>query len=46
MFSGKDYYIPNDYDYYLKSIYGDYMKIPPEEDRYNAAPDVLDFGKY
>ena len=38
--------IPNKYDELLTQIYGDYMKIPPEEDRYNAAPDVLDFGKY
>lgn len=38
--------IPKNYDKLLTQIYGDYMKIPPKEDRYNAAPDVLDFGKY
>ena len=38
--------IPKNYDKLLTQIYGDYMKIPPEEDRYNAAPEILDFGKY
>lgn len=27
-FNGKDYNCPNNYDFYLKDIYGDYMKIP------------------
>lgn len=38
--------IPNNYDKILKDIYGDYMKIPPEEERYNHAPQILDFGPY
>ena len=38
--------IPKNYDKLLTQIYGDYMKIPPKEDRYNAAPEILDFGKY
>ena len=38
--------IPKNYDKLLTQIYGDYMEIPPVEKRYNAAPDVLDFGKY
>ena len=38
--------IPKNYDKLLTQIYGDYMKIPPEEDRYNAAPEILDFGEY
>ena len=38
--------IPKNYDKLLTQIYGDYMKIPPEEERYNAAPDILDFGEY
>ena len=37
---------PSNYDNILKSIYGDYMKLPPKEDRYNHAPENLDFGKY
>lgn len=38
--------IPKNYDNLLTQIYGDYMKIPPEESRYNTAPDILDFGEY
>ena len=38
--------IPKNYDKLLTQIYGDYMKIPPKEDRYNAAPEILDFGEY
>ena len=32
-FENKEYYIPEDYDLYLKSNYGDYMKLPPEDKR-------------
>lgn len=33
-FEGLDIYLPNNYDTYLKSLYGDdYMQIPPEEKR-------------
>ena len=39
--------IPNDYDKYLKIIYGDnYMQIPPKEDRYNHIYNTVDFGPY
>ena len=38
--------IPNNYDKILTLIYGDYMTLPPEEKRYNHAPEILDFGKY
>lgn len=30
----------------LEQIYGDYMKLPPEEDRYNHITENLDFGQY
>lgn len=33
MFEGKEVNIPNDVDTYLKNLYGDYMKIPPVEER-------------
>jgi lipopolysaccharide cholinephosphotransferase len=32
-FEGKLYKVPNDYDYILKELYGDYMKLPPENER-------------
>ena len=37
---------PKGYDNILKSLYGDYMQVPPEEDRYNHITENLDFGKY
>lgn len=33
----------NEYDYVLKTMYGDYMKLPPEEKRVNHIPLVLKF---
>ena len=30
----------------LEQIYGDYMKLPPKEDRYNHITEDLDFGPY
>ena len=38
--------IPEGYDNILTTYYGDYMTLPPEEKRYNHAPDILEFGKY
>ena len=32
-FEGKSFYVANHYDDILKSIYGNYMKLPPEEQR-------------
>lgn len=38
--------VPSTYDNILKSLYGDYMELPPEEDRYNHITENLDFGIY
>lgn len=38
--------VPNDYDTYLKTNYGNYMEFPPKEKRINHSPNVLDFGEY
>ena len=32
-FEGYEFCVPNDYDKVLRKIYGDYMKLPPEEER-------------
>ncbi len=32
-FEGRQYYAPEKYKEYLTRLYGDYMKLPPEEDR-------------
>lgn len=38
--------VPNDYDTYLKNIYGNYMELPPEEDRIIHEHEYIDFGEY
>lgn len=38
--------VPKDYDTFLKTTYGDYMKLPPKEQRKNHSPDSIDFGPY
>ncbi|WP_298525036.1 phosphorylcholine transferase LicD [uncultured Methanobrevibacter sp.] len=38
--------VPNNPDAILKIIYGDYMKLPPEDKRFRPAPEKIDFGKY
>ena len=36
--------MPNQYDVYLRRLFGDYMQLPPEDKRINHCPHVLDFG--
>ena len=44
LFCGKYYSIPNDPDYYLKHLYGDYMKLPPVEKRQTHLPKYIKFS--
>lgn len=44
-FEGGKFHAPNDYDYVLRRIYKDYMKIPSPEKQITHAPVALDFGK-
>ena len=36
--------IPGNYDAYLKTHYGDYMRLPPEKQRFGHKPYVIDLG--
>ena len=46
-FEGKKYKVPKNYDLFLKEQYGDYMQLPPENERINKHPvAILDFGEY
>ena len=38
--------VPKEYEEYLTIIYGDYMKLPPIEERINHGFSYIDFGKY
>ena len=38
--------VPKNYDKILTELYGDYMELPPEEERYNHHIDFIDFGQY
>ena len=42
-FEGKLYNAPKEYDYILSRVYGDYMKLPPEEKRVTHNPRRLKF---
>jgi lipopolysaccharide cholinephosphotransferase len=43
-FEGKEYYVPGNYDAYLKRHYGDYMKLPPLEQQKGHMPNYILFG--
>lgn len=32
-FEGHSFYVPNNYDHYLRTLYGNYMELPPENQR-------------
>ena len=38
--------IPNNYDKILRMDFNEYMELPPEESRFNPAPEEIDFGEY
>ncbi len=43
-FEGHDFFVPNDYDFVLKQIFGsNYMKLPEESKRVNHAPKYISF---
>ena len=44
MFAGHEVLGPADPDLYLRTLYGDYMELPPVEKRHAHTPEVLDFG--
>lgn len=43
-FDGLTLRAPHNPDAFLRTEYGDYMQLPPEEERYTHAPLILDFG--
>ena len=46
-FENEKFMVPKEYKKVLQSIYGDYMKLPPEEDRkFRHNAQRINFGKY
>jgi len=43
-FEGVEFPVPNNIDAHLKAVYGDYMKLPPIEERHNHMAKELVFG--
>ncbi|MEI3377538.1 MAG: LicD family protein [Coriobacteriales bacterium] len=43
-FDGLKLRAPHDCESYLTTLYGDYMQLPPENERYTHAPVILDLG--
>ena len=41
IFEGKEYSAPNDIDAYLTKIYGNYLKLPPEEKRFLGIDEII-----
>lgn len=42
-FEGHNFFAFKENDYYLSQLYGDYMKLPPEEERKNHDPVYINF---
>jgi len=46
-FENRKYYVPEDYEFYLTNVYGNYMTPPPVENRIpEHGGSRIDFGKY
>lgn len=45
-FEGRKYRAIQDYDVFLKNVYGDYMQLPPVEERVTHGFTEIDFGEY
>ena len=41
-FEGKKFFIPKDYDTFLRNRYGDYMKYPPESKEYECCTSIIE----
>lgn len=46
VFEGISVKLPKNWDMHLTSRYGDYMQLPPEEDRLGHKQYIIDFGEY
>lgn len=46
LFEGTEAPIPGNYDVYLKTHYGDYMELPPEDQRYGHRPFEISLGDF
>ena len=44
-FGGKSFFIMKGWDGYLKKMYGKYMELPPEDERYTHEPIKVNFGE-